>query len=72
MKEWNEKCLSIDKVPDIISITSSDGVVRNSLFFLQNTQVIIRKHLALVREEKVVLRQFVQDNTPKYPLHSNF
>lgn len=67
-----QKCLSIDMVPANISITGSDGAVENHTFFLRNTQDIIRKQLALARNDEVVLRPFVQDSTAIHPLHSKF
>lgn len=69
--EWvKEKCFSIDMVATSKSITISDVVMKNHTFFLWNAQNSIRKWLTLARDDEVVLRPFVQDNTPKSLLHS--
>lgn len=57
-------------VPTNASITISDGVAENQIFFLQNTEGNVRKQLALAMDEELLIKPFVQDITEKHPLRS--
>lgn len=44
--------------------------MENHTFFLPNTQDTIMKQLALAKDDKEVLRPFIQDNNQKHPVQT--
>lgn len=57
-------------VPTNISMTTSDGVGQIRKFFRWNKKDTIKKQLAFARNNVITLHPFVQDKTPRHPLHS--